>query len=1414
MVSSIDSLSDNESLGRSISSSPGGPARNELTPRSKIKALLAAVDDSEDETLVSGSKDLPRVANYDRATKASNLSSTSSDEEEDEVVIPQGKLASRLRQIQRPVNNSTNDSTTSIGISELESQLPENFPATLVPLVNQSQLPKRKYLMKRRNIETSITTQSPPRPSSLPRSMIEADSSTPFRNEPTPTIRADEPISPGLFMTPEAPRPNDSARDTITTDLLGFVQQSNAGETNVSAAKNRFLELVARKRAEKAVQEIAERKKRAERDANRIVFGDASDEGEESDDEAPATGQTIIQQARPTRKASKKSLEDMKRETQRMSRNMQLTHEAVTKKRITKDSLLARFNFRPQQSKPDEFARPSISSSPSRSPAPGSEDDETRGNAEDTPSTSPLRPDDRSWKDQSLAQYRNRELQAENSPSKYNLPSAGVANQTSLERITGSSLNDYQLSVVDCLIEDHEDRPDASFDMRRLDSRLDKGKGKARENPSFTESSFVDKKRTVFTQPPIRIRPSLRDTKSLLDDDLEILDSLTPPKPQSRPSVFDRPRAHPGDQQRPLQVLRALAHLTSPSRRIQNPKSRASINVGDLQASLQRRAREQAALERAGKLQDAIDRGVIVQTAEEREKDQADLEDLIEKARREVQELTRKEKADAKKDNDGLQNDGLPSSDEDEDYADDEMQQVDVDMSGSEDEGDEEDEASRGESAIDDMEDETRLIANHEMIDVEAHEASDEDVSDVSTDVAKEDIATDDVDEEENLPAVSRRRRGTRILDDDDLDDEEERSSAGSPPSIKIPFIPDLPGSDVVPMGLTQAFAATMAPSQTQPNTNMVNTQTSPIRDNAANEGLNGITIFNSQLDNYGETQSLQLDLDFVQSQVDFDTVPKENIPPISASQYSDIPDPSQDAGFALSSPATNRFVSLPPSTVDTILLEQPSKKGRLRRRGHEKAARDLSESSELIEPSSAPFAIDANAFEVLKKGSRKTEKQDTAFDKATSHAKEMVEDQAEESEDEYAGLGGASDDGSDGDVDEEVNKMMDDTELKVDERKLAAFHAIKERASDEAAVSKLYKDITNGGLRRKRGANELDLSDSDDEKYEARQRAKRLEFARMRKALMEDEKVGKIVKNPRRAAFLRAIEDRGDNDADSTWLAEEDVTEILATQEGSQQGDTDSQGHEKVLMLPPPQPNAREPLRPLPPVNTAPQIRRNPRRAEQTLQKPSSLAQIRESLSFLIEQGPDSLAQLSKQDLGASSDVEMPSNSDDDGLLQRSDENRGVLVAKDSVAASRFASRRTAAKPVIDRLSLKRQESAKAATFAASVSSRLAFQTGGPANTVKVPISLLRRATTQATGGADEHGISHFVETERAAGGGEDRLTTGIRKGSKARMSVNWTAKQRIADTQTSGIRKAKLVGKEKSRLGMLMGAKQETWG
>lgn len=166
--------------------------------------------------------------------------------------------------------------------------------------------------------------------------------------------------------------------------------------------------------------------------------------------------------------------------------------------------------------------------------------------------------------------------------------------------------------------------------------------------------------------------------------------------------------------------------------------------------------------------------------------------------------------------------------------------------------------------------------------------------------------------------------------------------------------------------------------------------------------------------------------------------------------------------------------------------------------------------------------------------------------------------------------------------------------------------------------MSKLLKDITTGALRRKRGAgDDLDLSDSDDERLAARRRAKRRDFNKMRKALLSDEKIGQIAENPKKLAFLRAIEDREpDDDIDMDFLhesgsQEEASKEESVSQEAQAGNDEETTGKNK----------RKRPLKP----SAADTTNRPPPSDRRGIasKKPATLAEIRESVSFLLE-GPN----------------------------------------------------------------------------------------------------------------------------------------------------------------------------------------------
>jgi mediator of replication checkpoint protein 1 len=343
------------------------------------------------------------------------------------------------------------------------------------------------------------------------------------------------------------------------------------------------------------------------------------------------------------------------------------------------------------------------------------------------------------------------------------------------------------------------------------------------------------------------------------------------------------------------------------------------------------------------------------------------------------------------------------------------------------------------------------------LIDGEAEDSGEEEDVDDADDESQKDDSEDD---EQDVPLVHKSRRKTNMIVDDDEEEEEAAVtstarneatttvSAVTSPVVRNPFLPQVPGSSA-PMGLTQAFAATMA-----------DTQPLDIDPDQDDDSLAALRDMPAPYFDFGhpnmadtlaeETQNrLDIALEFAQSQIMRDsTVNEEGMALPTDSQMSEIPDPTQDVGFGLMSPIKGRFVSAPPSTVDTVLVNPTEKvaepvvqkKGRLQRRAAVATGSDDDEENAVNGAAQGEFVISANAFDVLKKGAKKSKKVEE-FDKKKSEAKGMVEEQADESEDEYAGLGGASDEDS-GEEDEEVEKMMDHGEVEVDERKLAAFYA------------------------------------------------------------------------------------------------------------------------------------------------------------------------------------------------------------------------------------------------------------------------------------------------------------------------------------------------------------------------------------
>ncbi|CAD6593590.1 MAG: hypothetical protein ASARMPRED_007692 [Alectoria sarmentosa] len=1349
----------------------GGPPQ-ELTPRSKIKAMLAAVDDESDsepilEPKKSGRSALSAVAgNIQRVDEQKSLKEDAEtghrededmegEEESDESpIVPRGRIAARL-------NGQTSDRRRSSSISAGEGD--EDAYARIKKKLLQGHATKTHEPRGAIGSKEAISVARPSkrqRTSSIGSDRADSRASSPTRNRK---------LSPGIFLTPEAvSKQLKSPRRSVSSDGSDSDLPANP------QSNGRLLELLAKTRAERETKNAAENKSKAEKAARQRSFEkalsrDASGSGFSDDDRA--ADRRLTQHSRPTRKASKKALDEMSRETQRMSRNMQLAHQAKTKKKISKQSLLDRFKFRTSVT-PIVEVHQNTNSSTAASSAPASDLEEVHN--KDSPPTSPVAPDD---------------------------PSLTLADSLG-DRPAADITDTMQPSE-----QEDEELPTMLEIMSQPIQKLDKGKGKAIEYSEADNGlGVVRDQKTIFKQRPIKVRPPkpISDRGDVdLDSgsDLEVL----PVRKSKTRDVFDRLPVSKVQEGRSMQTLRALAHLNSPDNLSRAKK--ASMTQADMQMSLQQRARRQAMEERRAKIEDLKRRGIVVQTAEEREKDEAEVEDLVDKARREADEIMQKEKKAAKKERiangevDGL----ADSSDEDDDYQAD-VDNSDVELSGSdEEEGEEEPGKKNGEEdlssdgeLVDDEDGLVDLGKGDEIAGLIDNEAS-EDSQDEEDDEATIEDGIED-DEEFHVPQVHRRRTKMVIDDDDDDDDNDEKhepsasvQQASSAP--EIPQFPTLAGPQSIasPMGMTQAFAATMADTQTQglndddeqdslaflgpppePNFPMFyETDSLHVVEDSQNDPLlNTNTEQNTDM-------LKEIDLHFTQSQIRHDVL-GDTQEQVVASQISEIPDPTQDVGFILSSPAPRRFVSDPPSTLDTILLSGAvgisspitKKRGRLQRRSvaeEDPAAAD--ETPRVNDHNVADNDATPNAFDLMKKARSKSKSEADGFDKSKSEAKGMVEEQAQESEDEYAGIGGASDDESGGEEDEFVREMIDQGEVNVNEGELAAHYANNERARDEKDIAKLYKDINSGLLRRKRGA-EFDLSDSDDD-AEARQRRKRRDFAKMRKALLENENVGKIAEDPKKLAFLRAIEDREDEDdldfldrpAEDSFRVEPDTQEDPESQ--SQLAPPESTLGKRKRSLQEPVPdngNMRPPA-------TA--------RRTQAPKKPATLAEIRESVSFLIEE-PGAINIAPDPSSSASEDESSPHNETHPNPRRRPNPN-----------------------PIIDRLSLKRAESATA-----SSTSHLAFHDPSTTNPslagFKVP-NLLRRATTTNLT-LDNHGITTTATatTERAAGGGEKGDF--VRRGGTKKSSVNYFARELEKSKIVDGVERRRKEEREREAKGRMM--------
>jgi mediator of replication checkpoint protein 1 len=854
----------------------------------------------------------------------------------------------------------------------------------------------------------------------------------------------DAPESPGLFVSPFKPQslPAEQSDDDLPSPT--------------ALTKNpRFKALVAKKRQERLAREAEEARKKAERlkaagrNEDDLMVEDDEDDNI-TDDEGGRKLTQEVAATRPPRKASKKAIEEMNRETQRLTRSLQLGYEAKVRKKITKATLFERFNFKPEgAAAPAEKAVPATSSS--RAPTPGSaaQSDAEMKDAETPPSSPPP------------------------------LGKEGISEGAAPPAADTTTLND------------EDDFPTLEEMVQEAAARkkLDKGKGKATAADLQAPPTAAPPKKRNFRLkiPALQANPATLSLDD--DDDLQII----PTRKSKLDALFDRIPLNQAKASRPLQLLRRLAHLDDPDKQAA-PPSRAGnklqkqhpetvMTAGQLQASLLQRARQQAKLERDRHLEMLRAKGVHVQTAEEREREMQDVEDIVAKARKEAEEIMEREREAAKAERKrrrlegGEEEDALGWDDsEDEEYEEEEDREVEkeVELSGSEEEeedGEEGEENEEGGVLIDDA--------------AESAEESE-------TEDAGEQPERGDSDEE--LPSSKQVRRRPRkqvtIVSDDEEETEPQVKATPRPkahfpksPSVRnaespsVPtsvlrsatktFIPGLPVAGPAGLGLTQIFAGTMDDSQ------MGATQASPSQprptfdvtvfpdsnfSQTAQEAPEDMILDSQPARETQQPETQGVQIRFSQSQMHgFDTFLQQSE---SFTQASELIEPTQDVGFRNFSPLRQRFVEPPVSTADTLPVGQTQateqnesplvrRIGKLRRRAEVVPASPTRGAApdgedEAMEDEFDFGTVSNNAFAAMKEAALKEKKRKEAFDKKKSRAREMIEEQAEESEDEYAGLGGADGEDSDDEDDQSVKEMIDDEtkENEEDERKLAAFYA------------------------------------------------------------------------------------------------------------------------------------------------------------------------------------------------------------------------------------------------------------------------------------------------------------------------------------------------------------------------------------
>ncbi|KAF2482647.1 hypothetical protein BDY17DRAFT_163585 [Neohortaea acidophila] len=1306
-----------------------------LTPRTKVARMLADIDDEIDNApSPSPSKDAQvgrpltnpdlDVHQLPASCEASSMptqhsASDSEEDDEEEIRKPQGRAARRM------LHTKSNTS------SALDVSPRQKNPSLQQPAAGSD------------SDDDDLYSATPMKISSRARS----DSPSPRGTE----------SGNGLFVSP-AKSIGAQSEDDLPTNPFG--------------GKEKLAELVAQKRAERLERE-AEEKARKKAAAHAGPSSDLPDEMFEDaqDPVDPNIEQIMSDATRPSRKASKKALLEMERETQRLTRQQALAHQMKVKKKFTTTDLFAKFNFRQSPALPPTVIAEKEAGTSS---APSSDDIEEREPAS-TPPSSPPTPLDRQ---KSLVDH-------------------GALNK----------LVPTQQHTVAAFLEtdaDDEDLPDIAEVLKSSQiptaRRTSPAKEAVQENRGLKLARLGKK--------------AMRQDDSS-DDDLDIVPNLP-----AHLQVFEKATGSKGAKRsadsKAIQHLKHLAHLHVNDVPARKKSSRPSVAPQTLDLQLRKKAKEQARQAQLERIEELRAKGIEIQSVEEREREAEAFEDLLEKARQDALKLRQAEKA-VKKGADG--GDAMVASededeDEDEDYSDSgsDMEQDGndlVDAAAEEASEEEEEDEDEDEDGDDEAEDEdVEVDEAPEIADVDSNEQDD-----VALDPVLD--GTDDTRTELATPAApSRKARVSRVIRDEDDEDlvSSEHEDAPSTAKADDPFAAfnfGAAGNTDAFLSPTQAFNATMqTPTQTtQEDSYDILRRIAPPSVAAPPDFLLDL---DTQMDD--EPQTVPTDESQVpESQrvdLQWETQPPETPAPAHLkrgnSALTETPgwEPSPDPG--LPSPWDLQLrgewtasAGVEHETQSTVRLrvsespapsQAPDRRGRLIRR----RVAESDESDEDVVPAASIRAEKKDAFREMRR--RQKEALTTAERaEADKEMRAMMDEQAEESEDEYAGLGG---DDFVAPETEEDKEMIDSSHIEVDERAIAAHFAERQRISDEAEISKLYKEVTTGGFRKRMGANAFDLEEDEDEMAARRRQMRQQEEARKRKALLKDVNVASLAEGRQskgKNAFLRAIAD-DDGEDDLVKLSSDEDESASATQNTSQASQSrptsplrETSGNKR--RLPPAGDDVDREGRPT----------KQRRTRDSALRRPTSLLQVQESVSFLLEE-PNAafMSGASATELLSDSEGEEPadraSDTEDDTDLVAAEaarSNDGGFAPNPASFEAKIVNpapmpavhRRTAPKTgIVDRLSLKRMVSNPE-----SAHGRTAWAAGPTTGGFKVP-SLLRRATTNVATGANERGVSVPSLSRESSGvkmGGTKKSSLAYQaRAEERRAIVEASAKRREENT------------------------------